>query len=77
MPKVVNYFVRPDGVTLSPSTLKDVQYGETHKPAVFMDSIWSFDASLEVLRGGGVVLFGYIQGVRIRMLVLGSLFLRI
>lgn len=27
MPKVANYFVRPEGVTLGPSTLKDVQYG--------------------------------------------------
>ncbi len=28
MPKVANYFVRPEGATLSVSTLKDVQYGE-------------------------------------------------
>lgn len=28
MPKVANYFVRPEGVTLSPATVKDVQYGE-------------------------------------------------
>ena len=28
MPKVANYFVRPEGVTLSASTVKDVQYGE-------------------------------------------------
>lgn len=29
MPKVVNYFVRPEGVTLSLATVKDVQYGES------------------------------------------------
>lgn len=28
MPKVANYFVRPEGVTLSLATVKDVQYGE-------------------------------------------------
>lgn len=28
MPKVVNYFVRPEGVNLSVSTVKDIQYGE-------------------------------------------------
>lgn len=28
MPKVANYFVRPEGVALSLATVKDVQYGE-------------------------------------------------
>lgn len=28
MPKVANYFVRPEGVVLGQATLKDVQYGE-------------------------------------------------
>lgn len=29
MPKVANYFVRPEGVTLSLATVKDVQYGKS------------------------------------------------
>lgn len=29
MPTVANYFVRPEGVTLSLATVKDVQYGES------------------------------------------------
>lgn len=36
MPKVANYFVRPEGVTLTLATVKDVQYGEGNdepKPA--------------------------------------------
>lgn len=29
MPKVANYFVRPEGVNLGPSTVSDIQYGES------------------------------------------------
>lgn len=33
MPKVANYFVRPEGVNLSPATVTDIQYGEAIESA--------------------------------------------
>lgn len=41
MPKVANYFVRPEGVVLSPATVGDIQYGEERVAANSQPSVSS------------------------------------